>query len=176
MKYFDINTRGFYEENTDGRIEISDEKWQELLNKQSIGGKIQIVNDNVYCLFNNEQVLNGVISLNPNYDAQQAEKRETYFKANFFETSLGWIRKKVSMKDGSTKDFLFDCFPLLQTRVSSGTMPANSFLYYGLPDFANDLTTDYMLTLQHINSALSTAETATFISECSAQIIKEFWG
>jgi hypothetical protein len=33
MKYYDTTTLGFYEEMADKRIEITDEYWQELLEK-----------------------------------------------------------------------------------------------------------------------------------------------
>ena len=42
------------------------------------------------------------------YINEQAQARETSFNEEFFNTSLGYIRRKVTMKDGSTKDFLTD--------------------------------------------------------------------
>jgi len=50
MKYYDINTNGFYEDNAEGRIELSDENWQSLLTRQSEGCKIQVVNGFVACI------------------------------------------------------------------------------------------------------------------------------
>lgn len=49
MKYFDINTNGFYEENAENRIEVSDEIWQNLLDGQSQGGRIEVLNEQVVC-------------------------------------------------------------------------------------------------------------------------------
>lgn len=57
MKYYDKLTMGFYEENSDNRIEITDEYWQELLNQQTQGGKIQIVDEQVTCVIPSEQEL-----------------------------------------------------------------------------------------------------------------------
>lgn len=59
-KYYDVITKGFYEESADNRIEISDEYWH-LLNKQSQGGIIKSVNNQIYCLLDNEIVQNGEI-------------------------------------------------------------------------------------------------------------------
>ena len=36
------------------------------------------------------------------------EKQQEQFAKDFFSTSLGYVRRKVHMKDGSTKDFLSD--------------------------------------------------------------------
>lgn len=50
MKYYGTkNNRdyGFYEENFDGAIEITDEYWTELLNKQTKGDKIILYENNV---------------------------------------------------------------------------------------------------------------------------------
>lgn len=116
------------------------------------------------------------ITTTDEYKQKEANEREAYFKVNFFETSLGWIRKTVNMKDGNTKDFLFDCFPLLRAMITQNGLMANSFLYYDLPDFTKDLTQEYMITLQHANPALDLTAATTFANECSAQIVKEFWG
>lgn len=60
MKYYDITTNGFYEEMSDGRIEISDETWQDLLEKQAEGGKIQAINGSVVCVMpTNEEISAG---------------------------------------------------------------------------------------------------------------------
>ena len=56
---------------------------------------------------------NGQIILNPNYEQEQAEKRQSDFETEFFNTSLGWIRRQVNMKDGGTKDFLSDLLPAI---------------------------------------------------------------
>ena len=50
MKYYNSNTKGFYENQIDGSIEITDEHHQELLEKQSQGGTIQVVEGQVLCL------------------------------------------------------------------------------------------------------------------------------
>lgn len=57
MKYFDVNKNGFYEENDENRMEISDELWQNLLDGQSQGGKIEVINGQVVCTMPTAQEL-----------------------------------------------------------------------------------------------------------------------
>lgn len=58
MKYYDINTKGFYENPTENSIEITEEKWQELLDKQSQGGTIQNIDGQVMCVMpTDEQIV-----------------------------------------------------------------------------------------------------------------------
>ena len=58
----------------------------------------------------------GIIE-NPDYAKEQAQAREKTFDEEFFLTSLGYIRRRVTMKDGNTKDFLTDILPLLEIGV-----------------------------------------------------------
>lgn len=90
---------------------------------------------------------------------EQAQARETAFNEEFFNTSLGYIRRKVTMKDGSTKDFLSDILPLLQVGVP--------IISYDKPDFPTDVmpkqNTDKLVTEE-------------FINECKQQVLKDFYG
>lgn len=52
MKYY---LNGFYENQIEGSIEITDEYWQELLNEQSQGGVIQAVDGQVVCMLPTEE-------------------------------------------------------------------------------------------------------------------------
>lgn len=90
---------------------------------------------------------------------EQAQARETSFNEEFFNTSLGYIRRKVTMKDGSTKDFLTDILPLLQVGVP--------IISYDKPDF----TTDEM-PAQNTDKLV----TEEFINECKQQVLKDFYG
>lgn len=93
------------------------------------------------------------------YQAAQAQARELAFNESFFNTSLGYIRRKVTMKDGSTKDFLTDILPLLQVDVP--------IISYDKPDFTVDempkQNTDKLVTEE-------------FINECKQQVLKDFYG
>lgn len=94
---------------------------------------------------------NGAIVLNPNYEKEQEEKRLEEFKKNYFETSLGWVSRKVHMTDGSLRDFLFDILPALPI--------GETIITYNL-----DSTQNFV----QINEQ--------FLNECKTQIKKDFWG
>lgn len=77
-------------------------------------------------------------------------KREEFLK-QFFNTSLGYVRRKVSMKTGDTKDFLADILPILQV---------------GIP----------ILTYTEEGQQTKVLVTEEFIDECKQQVIKDFYG
>ena len=45
------------------------------------------------------------------------EEQEAEFNRQFFNTSLGYVRRKFTNKTGEVKDFLSDALPLLQPGV-----------------------------------------------------------
>ena len=106
-----------------------------------------------------------VLELNPDYEDKQAEKREAEFNAEFFQTSLGYIRRSVSMANGTKKDFLSDLLPAISMSVQTGQ--AVNIIAYDKPDFTEEITdwTQY----QHIVTA-----TAQFIQECFLQLSNDF--
>lgn len=108
---------------------------------------------------------NGEIILNPNYEQEQAEKRQSDFETEFFNTSLGWIRRQVNMANGSTKDFLSDLLPIISMALSSGT--ATQIITYTLPDFTQDIT-DWTI-YQEIKQV-----TPQFIQECFNRLSADF--
>ena len=93
----------------------------------------------------------GEIILNPDYEAEQQAKQDEEFNRQFFNTSLGWVRRNVTMKDGSTKDFLCDILPLLKV---------------GIPI----LTYDRQLNQSKVYV------TELFIQECGNQVLIDFYG
>lgn len=96
-------------------------------------------------------VQDGKLIENPDYEAQKKEREDRAFNAQFFNTSLGYVRRTVTMKDGSTKDFLSDILPLLQA---------------GIPVLT------YTRELEQ-NKVIVTDE---FINECKQQVLKDFYG
>ena len=70
--------------------------------------KIQSDTENYYFL------VNGKIKAK----AQLEFDQQNYWNKNFFNTSLGWIRRKPVMKDGTEKDFLNDCLPIIKMGLS----------------------------------------------------------
>lgn len=147
-----------------------------IINNNSITGKGQCVceGDNIFSIEIAEEVYNsiehyiyynGEIVLNPNYEQEQAEKREAEFNKEFFLTSLGYIRRSVTMADGSHKDFLSDLLPIISMGVQSGQ--AVNILAYDKPPFDEDVTdwTQY----QH-----QVIVTPQFIQECFLQLSADF--
>lgn len=69
----------------------------------------------------------------------------------FFNTSLGYVRRKVTMQDGTKKDFLADILPLLQIGIP--------ILTYTIDGEQNKVTV-----------------TEEFINECKQQMLRDFYG
>lgn len=83
-------------------------------------------------------------------EEEQAQKEEQ-FNREFFNTSLGYIRRQVRMKDGSTRDFLTDILPLLEV---------------GVP----------ILTYSKELKQSKVQVTETFLDECKQQLLVDFYG
>ena len=106
---------------------------------------------------------------NNEYLQRAAEYRKNIFEKEFFNTSLGWIRREVLMKDGSSRNFLSDL--LLQIKAGLEMGINVNILTYKLPDFTRELSDDYIITLQEIKSA-----TPEFIQECLMQTVTDWEG
>lgn len=142
-------------------------------NHQS-GLRIEETEDALFALLDNEIMgvdENGksVPVVNENYEEELAESRQENFEQNFFSTSLGWIRRKVNMKDGTIKDFLSDL--LLQIKVGVDSGQDIKIITYATPDFTQEITDEYMISLQSYKSA-----TTEFIQECLSQLVNDFYG
>ena len=97
----------------------------------------------------------------PPLSQEELEKqRQEQFEIAFFETSLGWIRREVSMKDGSTKSFLTDLLPHLATGIP--------VLAYTLPDFTKEV--------EIVDYQQKVIVTEQFIQECKNQLYADFYG
>lgn len=105
------------------------------------------------------------------YIAKVTQSREEGFYKEFFETSLGWIRRKPILADGTLDDFLNNDLPLFAIALMSGQNPVLP-IAYELPDFTNELTKEYMETLQIKDQAI----TQQFIGECLAIKSNDFKG
>lgn len=104
----------------------------------------------------------------PEYIAEQIEKRTEQFHRDFFETSLGWIRRKVTMKDtGETKDFLTDLLPTIAVASLMGRTA--NVITYSEPDFTQDVVN--WEELQEIKPI-----SPVFITECANQTDTDFTG
>lgn len=133
------------------------------------GLEIEETDDCLYALKANEIMMNGKPAINPNYKEELSKARKEWFERSFFQTSLGWIRRSVTMKDGSKKDFLADLLLPIKAGLELGQEV--EIIVYREPNFYIDLTQAYMETLQEHQNA-----TMEFIAECLQQTIKDFKG
>ena len=80
------------------------------------------------------------------------QQQQEQFQREFFNTSLGYIRRKVHMQTGDVKDFLTDIVPRLKPGVKIIT-------------YNSDGT-------QNLNVEV----TENFINECDQQLLRDFYG
>lgn len=99
------------------------------------------------------------------WEEKQAQARKEVFTKDFFQTSLGYVRRKVSMATGETKDFLSDLLPTISMGVQMG-QPV-SIITYKEPDFTTD-EIDWV-ALQEVKTV-----TAQFVQECFLQLSNDF--
>lgn len=92
---------------------------------------------------------NGTVRAKTEEEKQAEEDAE--FNRQFFNTTLGYVRRAVTMKDGSTKSFLTDILPMLVVGVP--------VLVY---------TRDLVQTRVQVTEA--------FINECKQQLFRDFYG
>ena len=129
-----------------------------------LGLNIEETPDALFALEKNEILLDNEPIINPNYDKEEILKKEQAFKKDFFETSLGWIKRKVTMKDGSIKDFLSDLLLPIKAGLDLGRQV--EILTYKFPDFSVDFNNQ---DLQEIKYA-----TTEFVYECLEQTVNDF--
>lgn len=98
-------------------------------------------------------------------EKEKREEREREFNKAFFLTSLGYIRRSVTMADGSKKDFLSDLVLSIKAGLEQGLDV--KILTYDKPSFDKDVK-DWTI-YQHIMSA-----TPQFIMECLMQTANDF--
>lgn len=147
--------------------EIIDEETQEVIQEEIIEQKEEN-HPTYYALQPYEKLVDGVVTDNTEeYEQAQAQSKQNQFNKEFFLTSLGYIRRKVSMSTGETKDFLSDLLPVISMGVQSGqTVP---IITYSLPDFSKELTKEYLESLQTVKNV-----TAQFVQECFLQLSNDF--
>lgn len=141
-------------------------------------GQCPVINEDVENIEVSEDVYNAYIENpdmyiwagneiveNPNYEEEQAKEREEQFNKDFFNTSLGYVRRKVSMATGETKDFLSDLLPTISMGIQMG-QPI-TIITYNKPDFTQDIT-DWTV-FQNVQTV-----TASFVQECFMQLSNDF--
>lgn len=107
------------------------------------------------------------ISNTEEYKQAKAQEKQTLFEKEFFLTSLGYIRRNVSMATGESKDFLSDLLPAISAGLQIGQQ--TPIITYKQPDFTQEFSIEYMESLQEIKPV-----TAEFVQECFQQIASDF--
>ncbi len=107
---------------------------------------------------------NSIIAWDKSED-EKLENRKQQFQNDFFLTSLGYIRRKVTMKNGEIKDFLSDLLPVISIGVSS--QQTVNIITYAKPDFMSDMI-DWT-KLQSVKPA-----TPEFVQECFLRLSDDF--
>ena len=95
---------------------------------------------------------------------REEKQRRDYWYANFFQTSLGWVRKKATMKDGTVDDFLTQDLSLLAIGLGEGAEA--KVIVYATPDFTQEID---ILALQSYVDV-----TPQFIMDCLLEKQNEF--
>lgn len=150
-----------------------DKKHNTYLDKSQIAEEDIVFSceDSVWGDFNNNPDKyvwkNDKLIVRPEWEEEQAQAGEDAFNQEFFLTSLGYIRRKVAMANGETKDFLSDLLPTIAMGSQLGQ--AVSILCYNKPDFTQEVINweEY----QHAEVA-----TPQFIQECFMQLSLDFTG
>lgn len=147
--------------------EIIDSETQEVIQEEIIEQREENY-PTYYALEHWEKLVDGeVIDNTEEYEQEQIQAKQEEFNKEFFLTSLGYIRRKVSMSTGEIKDFLSDLLPVISMGIQSGqTVP---IITYSLPDFSKELTKEYLESLQTVQNV-----TAEFVQECFLQLSNDF--
>ena len=115
------------------------------------------------------------------YKKQLALKRQESFEQDFFKITLNgvdmWIKRHVTMKDGTICSFLYDMAYWMEKNITAEGWPiGRGFLYYATPDFTKELTPEYLLTLQRPNPNMSIDDIKVFYAHCGQRVFGEFFG
>lgn len=95
---------------------------------------------------------NNTIVDNPDWENQQESKELEQFARDFFNTSLGYVRRRVTMQTGESRDFLFDIKPTL--------VVGTPIITYNTDGSQN----------------VGVLVTEQFLNECGQQIYVDFYG
>ena len=129
------------------------------------GRTIEETETALYALEPNEIMVDGEPQIDPDYEAKIIAERQEQFNKDFFKTSLGYIRRKVSMATGETKDFLSDLLPTISMGVQMG-QPV-TIITYKEPDFTEE-------EINWVELQEQKTVTAQFVQECFLQLSNDF--
>ena len=101
--------------------------------------------------------------------------RKEAFLKDFFATSLGYIRFKPTLKNGSQIDFI-SLLPQYKAIASISGLPAGAFIFYREPDYTQEFTEQYLQGLQELSPAMTLAEYQKFELEVTNAYQRAFFG
>lgn len=101
--------------------------------------------------------------------------RKEGFLKDFFKTSLGYIRFKPTLKNGSQIDFI-SLLPQYKEIAKVSGLPQGAFIAYAEPDYTQEFTEDYFKTLQSLSPQMSYEEYQKFEAEVTTAYQKAFFG
>ncbi len=101
--------------------------------------------------------------------------RKKEFEKDFFLTSLGYIRFKPTLKNGTQIDFI-SLLPQYKEIAKLNGLPERAFIYYEKPDFEKDFTDEYLKSLQKSSPAMDFTEYEKFELEVTNAYQKAFFG
>lgn len=124
---------------------------------------------NLEILYTEEEIVtyNGAYYFKNDIEEQLIRARQEKFNKEFFQTSLGYIRRKFTNKNGEIKDFLSDAFPSLLLAFKEGIV--GEIFVYDKPSFDTDVI-DWTLYQHKVPITLQ------FIQECFNQSNIDFFG
>lgn len=125
---------------------------------QYIGLPIQETEENII-KYNNHYYLESDIQ------TELEKERRKNFNKEFFHTSLGYVRRTVTMADGSHNDFLTALLPSIAIAVNMGQTV--NILTYDKPPFDSDVVDWQQYQHQQV-------VTPQFIQECFNQLNNDF--
>lgn len=126
-----------------------------------------IKNDNENFYF----VINGTLTAQPKMPILRKEG----FLKDFFKTTLGYIRFKPTLKNGSQIDFI-SLLPQYREIAKLTGLPQGAFIVYAEPDYTRDFTEDYFKTLQSLSPQMTYEEYQKFENEVTLAYQKAFFG
>lgn len=157
--------------NPETMIKVSEEERLQLLEEEKSGKEIVCYDGKVFTAEPEKYYVddegNWQKKTDEEFENEKAQRRKEEFEKTFFLTTLGYIRRKVSMATGDTKDFLSDLLPAISAGVQLGQQVP--IITYKKPDFTQEITIEYMESLQEVK-----AVTPEFIQECVMQISTDF--
>ncbi len=105
-----------------------------------------------------------VLVLNPDWEQEQAEKRQAQFENTFFNIpSFGWFRK-IPKGYSSAVESLNTAFNIVAVL---GNLPADTLIFYVAPDFTDpeQCTEEWLIAHQTKNQQMSAQEFGVFYAE-----------